>query len=70
LRLGLVRRNPGRPLIFLPGGCLNLGLNGGPNFPHTEAFSHADRGVAKRAFDAMMTMRKIDIAAIEAAVRG
>jgi 2-polyprenyl-6-hydroxyphenyl methylase/3-demethylubiquinone-9 3-methyltransferase len=98
-----------------------LGLNGGPNFPHTEAFSfqvatatqeetdrywnaivgnggkesacgwckdkwglnwqitpialtqavsHADRNVAKRAFEAMMTMRKIDIAAIEAAVRG
>lgn len=98
-----------------------LGLNGGPNFPHTEAFSfqvatetqeetdrywnaivgnggqesacgwckdkwglnwqitpialtqaiaHADRSVAKRAFEAMMTMRKIDIAAIEAAVRG
>jgi predicted 3-demethylubiquinone-9 3-methyltransferase (glyoxalase superfamily) len=26
--------------------------------------------VAKRAFDAMVTMRKIDIATIEAAVRG
>ncbi len=26
--------------------------------------------VAKRAFEAMMTMRKIDIAVIEAAVRG
>ena len=25
---------------------------------------------AKRAFDAMMTMKKIDVAAIEAAVRG
>jgi predicted 3-demethylubiquinone-9 3-methyltransferase (glyoxalase superfamily) len=27
-------------------------------------------GVAKRAFEAMMTMKKIDVAAIEAAVRG
>ena len=36
----------------------------------TEAFTHPDRVVAKRAFDAMMTMRKIDVAAIEAAVRG
>ena len=98
-----------------------LGLNGGPKFPHTEAFSfqvatddqtetdrywnaivnnggkesdcgwckdqwglnwqitpvaltramsHPDRAVAKRAFDAMMTMRNIDIAAIEAAIHG
>ena len=97
-----------------------LGLNGGPIFPHTEAFSFQiatddqeetnrygdaivanggaesacvcgkDRwGVnwqikprvlteamaaggdeAKRAFEAMMTMRKIDVAAIEAARRG
>src|SRR3712207_6513755 len=97
-----------------------LGLNGGPVFPHTEAFSfqiatddqaETDRywnaivgnggqesqcgwckdrwglnwqitprvltdamaqggDVAKRAFDAMMTMRKIDVAAIERAVAG
>ncbi|KTB65082.1 MULTISPECIES: VOC family protein [Pseudomonas] len=98
-----------------------LGLNGGPAFPHTEAFSfqvatddqaetdrywnaiidnggqasacgwckdkwgvswqitprvlseavtHADPDTAKRAFDAMMTMTKIDVAAIEAAVAG
>ncbi|MEZ0228027.1 MAG: VOC family protein, partial [Planctomycetota bacterium] len=98
-----------------------LGLNGGPAFKHTEAFSfqvatkdqaetdrywkaivgnggaesacgwckdkwglnwqitpialsqaitHDDPAVAKRAFDAMMTMTKIDVAAIEAAVRG
>ncbi|WLH82196.1 VOC family protein [Pseudomonas sp. FP2338] len=98
-----------------------LGLNGGPAFPHSEAFSfqvatddqaetdrywnaiidnggqasacgwckdkwgvswqitprvlseavtHADLGIAKRAFDAMMTMTKIDVAAIEAAVAG
>lgn len=96
-----------------------IGLNGGPIFPHTEAFSfqvatddqaetdrywnaivgnggqesacgwckdkwglswqisprvltdavtHPDPAVAKRAFDAMMTMKKIDIAVIEAAV--
>ena len=36
----------------------------------TEAFTSPDRMVAKRAFEAMMTMRKIDVAAIEAAVRG
>jgi len=98
-----------------------VGLNGGPIFPHSEAFSfmvhtdtqketdrywnaivgnggqesacgwckdkwglnwqitprvllaattNPDKAVAQRAFEAMMTMRKIDIAAIEAAVRG
>jgi 2-polyprenyl-6-hydroxyphenyl methylase/3-demethylubiquinone-9 3-methyltransferase len=36
----------------------------------TKAISDPDRGVAKRAFDAMMEMRKIDIATIEAARRG
>ena len=35
-----------------------------------EAVSGPDPAKAKRAFEAMMTMRKIDIAAIEAAVRG
>ena len=34
------------------------------------AITDPDRVAAKRAFDAMMTMRKIDIAAIEAARRG
>ncbi len=97
-----------------------MGLNGGPQFRHTEAFSfqistdnqeETDRywnaivgnggqesecgwckdkwglswqitprvlmdamreggTTAKRAFDAMMTMRKIDVAKIEAAIRG
>ncbi|MET0293000.1 MAG: VOC family protein [Steroidobacteraceae bacterium] len=98
-----------------------IGLNGGPIFPHTEAFSfqiatrdqeETDRywnaivsnggkesecgwckdkwgvnwqitpqiltdaisskvpGVAKRAFDAMMTMKKIDVATIQKAVSG
>lgn len=101
-------------------GMKCIGLNGGPMFPHTEAFSfqiatdtqeETDRywnaivgnggaesqcgwckdkwgvnwqftprvltdaiaqggDVAKRAFDAMATMGKIDVAAIEAAVRG
>jgi predicted 3-demethylubiquinone-9 3-methyltransferase (glyoxalase superfamily) len=36
----------------------------------TAAFTDPDRAAAKRAFDAMMTMRKIDIAKIEAARRG
>ena len=36
----------------------------------TEAFNGPDRAAAKRVFDAMMQMRKIDIAAIEAARRG
>lgn len=98
-----------------------VGLNGGPSFPHTEAFSFQvatddqaetdrlwnaivgnggkesecgwckdkwglnwqitprvlieavtdpDPAAAKRAFDAMMTMKKIDIAKIEAAWKG
>ena len=34
------------------------------------AIGNPDRAAAKRAFDAMMTMWKIDIAAIEAALRG
>ena len=36
----------------------------------TTAMADPDRAVAKRVFEAMMTMRKIDIAAIEAARRG
>ena len=36
----------------------------------TEAFTSKDPAVAKRAFEAMMTMQKIDVAKIEAAVRG
>ena len=36
----------------------------------TKAVTDADPAVAKRAFDAMMTMKKIDVAAIEAARRG
>ena len=35
-----------------------------------EAFTDPDRAAAKRAFNAMMTMKKIDIAAIEAARDG
>lgn len=35
-----------------------------------DAFTDPDRAAAKRAFDAMMTMKKIDIATIEAARRG
>ncbi|MDX2210067.1 MAG: VOC family protein [Sphingopyxis sp.] len=35
-----------------------------------EATTSKDAAVAKRAFDAMMTMRKIDVATIEAAMRG
>jgi predicted 3-demethylubiquinone-9 3-methyltransferase (glyoxalase superfamily) len=36
----------------------------------TDAMADPDRVMAKRVFDAMMTMRKIDIATIEAARRG
>jgi len=36
----------------------------------SEAIAHPDPAVAKRAFEAMMTMRKLDIATIEAACRG
>ena len=36
----------------------------------SESLADPDRAASKRAFEAMMTMQKIDIAAIEAAVRG
>jgi predicted 3-demethylubiquinone-9 3-methyltransferase (glyoxalase superfamily) len=36
----------------------------------TKAVTGPDRAAAKRAFDAMMTMKKIDVAKIEAAIRG
>ena len=36
----------------------------------SEAFASPDRALARRAFEAMMQMRKIDVATIEAAVRG
>src|SRR6059058_2346621 len=36
----------------------------------TQAITDPDPAAAKRAFDAMMTMKKIDVAAIEAARRG
>lgn len=36
----------------------------------TEAFTSTDRALAKRAFEAMMQMTKIDIAGIEDAIRG
>lgn len=36
----------------------------------TDAVKDSDRAAAKRVFDAMMTMRRIDIATIEAARRG
>jgi len=35
-----------------------------------EANTSSDKAAAKRAFEAMMTMRKIDVATIEAALRG
>ena len=36
----------------------------------SRAWTHPDRAAAQRAFDAMLTMKKIDVAAIEAAVAG
>ncbi len=36
----------------------------------TEAVANPDRAAAKRAFDAMMPMKKIDIATIERAIKG
>jgi predicted 3-demethylubiquinone-9 3-methyltransferase (glyoxalase superfamily) len=130
-RVGAIHRAPGDfpggrqdnvlTVEFTVLGIPCLGLNGGPQFPHTEAFSFQvatddqaetdrlwnaivgnggqesdcgwckdrwglswqitpralteavtdpDRAAARRAFDAMMTMRKIDIARIEAARRG
>ena len=108
-------------VLFTVAGIPCLGLNGGPIFKHSEAFSfqiatddqeetdrlwnaivgnggqesecgwckdrwglswqitprvltdalaNPDPEVGRRAFEAMMTMRKIDVARIEAAVRG
>lgn len=108
-------------VLFTVAGIPCLGLNGGPMFKHSEAFSfqiatddqeetdrlwnaivgnggqesecgwckdkwglswqitprvltdalaNPDPEVGRRAFEAMMTMRKIDVAKIEAAVRG
>ena len=115
------RKGDALTVEFTGAGIPCVGLNGGPAFPHTEAFSFQiatddqaetdclwnaivgnggkesecgwckdkwglnwqitpralidavkdpDRAAAKRAFDAMMTMKKIDIAKIEAARRG
>ena len=36
----------------------------------TDAVAGPDKAAAKRAFEAMMTMKKIDVATIEAAIRG
>jgi predicted 3-demethylubiquinone-9 3-methyltransferase (glyoxalase superfamily) len=36
----------------------------------TAAISHPDKAASKRAFEAMMTMKKIDIGTIQAAVAG
>ena len=76
---------------FTVAGIPCIGLNGGPAFKHSEAFSFqiatddqqetvtprvltealaAGGEEAKRAFDAMMGMRKIDVATIKAARRG
>ena len=129
--VGAVHRAPGdypagkegevMTVEFTVAGIPCLGLNGGPTFKHTEAFSFQiatdnqaetdrlwnavvgnggmesecgwckdkwglswqitptaliaaitdpDPAAAKRAFDAMMTMKKIDIATVEAARRG
>ena len=129
--VGAIHRAPGNypagkqgdvlTVEFTVAGIACLGLNGGPAFKHSEAFSFqiatddqeetdrlwnaivsnggqesecgwckdrwglswqitpraltdavmgADPTAAKRAFDAMMTMKKIDITAIEAARRG
>jgi len=65
---------------FTVAGIPCLRLNGGSTFTHTRSVFVSgcngrptcgpDPAVAKRAFDAMTTMKKIDIAAIEAARRG
>lgn len=56
--VGAVHKAPGD----FPGGKKGDAL--------TAATMGDDPEAARRAFDAMMTMKKIDIAAIEAAVRG
>ena len=62
---------------FTVAGVPCVGLNGGPAFRQSEAFSFQiatddqaeTRAAAKRVFNSMMTMRKIDIAVIEQARR-
>jgi 2-polyprenyl-6-hydroxyphenyl methylase/3-demethylubiquinone-9 3-methyltransferase len=59
--------DPFNPLIAVPKWGLNWQIT-----PRAlvDAISDPDRAAAGRAFEAMMNMRKIDIAAIEAARRG
>ena len=61
--MGMANLVPG-----ISGGTMLLASGVYPRF--IDAISDPDRAAAKRAFEAMMTMRKIDIAAIEAARRG
>jgi hypothetical protein len=63
--IGRVESGLVRPKAFLlPGNSIFVKI------ALTKAVTDPDPAVTKRAFDAMMTMGKIDIAAIEAAYRG
>ena len=58
-------------LDLLPGSIVDQHFMNRNRKPRLmKAISDPDPGVAKRAFDAMMTMKKIDVAKIEAACRG
>jgi predicted 3-demethylubiquinone-9 3-methyltransferase (glyoxalase superfamily) len=55
--------------MSFPPDCSNAGSNFGVS-PSPAAAPAAGGDEAKRAFDSMMTMKKIDVATIEAARRG
>jgi 2-polyprenyl-6-hydroxyphenyl methylase/3-demethylubiquinone-9 3-methyltransferase len=82
--VGAVHRSPGDypdgkqgdvlTVEFTVAGIPCIGLNGGPMFKHNEAFlfqiATDDQAETDRLWNAVMTMGKIDIAAIEKARRG
>ena len=57
-------------VVVTTSGASGPGASGATEVTLTGAINDPDRAAAKRAFDAMMGMRKIDVAAIEAAWRG
>ena len=57
-------------LLMKNGGVQISSIVGGTPRVLLDATTSPDKAAAKRAFDAMMPMTKIDVATIEAALRG